>query len=206
MPPEKTASRTAVGGRFWGPFVTFHWATFQKPRDVCRDVCVLCFRDMFFLRFFFGLEQQLCCHKHVFFVLQVGDVSCFILFVQVWKDRSVDVSTFLMCVFVFPYFELEWLFLFQGMDDSRTWASSKVHSPPQKKHQLHAWCLTCILNQSSYICKERPFPEPYHEYSSVEPLQEVHSIGEVFSKSFLVIYGHRESTFLTKELLWWRQL
>ena len=53
MPPEKTASRTAVGGRFWGPFVTFHWATFQKPRDVCRDVCVLCFRDMFFLRFFF---------------------------------------------------------------------------------------------------------------------------------------------------------
>lgn len=82
---------------------------------------------------FFWLEQQLCCHKHVFFVLQVGDVSCFILFVQVWKDRSVDVSTFLMCVFVFPYFELEWLFLFQGMDDSRTWASSKVHSPPQKK-------------------------------------------------------------------------
>lgn len=155
---------------------------------------------------FFWLEQQLCCHKHVIFVLQVGDVSCFILFVQVWKDRSVDVSTFLMCVFVFPYFELEWLFLFQGMDDSRTWASSKVHSPPQKKHQLHAWCLTCILNQSAYICKERPFPEPYHEYSSVEPLQEVHSIGEVFSKSFLVIYGHRESTFLTKELLWWRQL
>lgn len=205
MPPEKTASRTAVGGRFWGPFVTFHWATFQKPRDVCRDVCVLCFRDMFFLRFFFWLEQQLCCHKHVFF-LQVGDVSCFILFVQVWKDRSVDVSTFLMCVFVFLILNWNGCFYFKGWMIQEPEHPQKSTRHRKKKHQLHAWCLTCILNQSSYICKERPFPEPYHEYSSVEPLQEVHSIGEVFSKSFLVIYGHRESTFLTKELLWWRQL
>lgn len=173
----------------------------------CRDVCVVCLRDMFFFTFFFWFELQVCCHKHALFVLQDDDVSCFIP-VQVWQDRSVDVSTFLMCVFVlwtFHDFELEWLFLFQGMDDSKTRASSKVHSPPQKKHELHAWCLTCIINQSSYICKERPFPEPHNEYSSVEPVQEVHSIGEVFSKSFLVIYGHKESIFLTKELLWWRQ-
>ena len=139
--PEKTASRTAVGGRYGGPVRIFP-GIFGG----------MCFRDMTLFYGFFFKKNKCLFHKTRFCKLVMFHVLTPVL---VWKDRSVDESTVLVCVFVFPWivawisveealgwtlheFELEWLFKGWMIPEPGHPEKSTRHRKKKKKHQLTA--------------------------------------------------------------------